>query len=515
MRRRLLWFWPLAIAIPVALGVVIRSSYDPAQAADGWSGLTVVVFSYTTYYFVLSWPVWLMRLSQTRRMVISSLVPVAVLAILALPLPQRAPLLDVTVFRPAFSLWFRPGEILHGKLTEFTAVSPCEVSLWAAAKHGLSAEIVDVTYQPDGRILIQAFISKEGTFKSGYKLSRLLPDGSIDPTFQQQPRCMSLTAISPGHIHLQPDGRILLVSSDLSSSPSYENALALILSPEGEELRRVTIPRLYPDQHVEGVPVEVQLQPDGGLLMYGGFHRQERSMIGSPILRITPEGLPDLSSWREMSGLDVADSVPGARGADGRRFIAADNPKYEKYLLPAVYAISADGLPDAAFQERLLGIQRERGWRQVRALAAQADGKLVVVFDAEGDSSEVVRLNPDGALDDTFQATKLPFSANRLIALADGAFIVAELGLLNAQTQQAPGVLVRLDSNGRVDEAVTGRFRSAFAEREITHILNLAVKPDGTVLLHSLAPHTPGTTGYQLVQLLPDGSLDTGSQRPP
>ncbi|EPX64974.1 hypothetical protein D187_000399 [Cystobacter fuscus DSM 2262] len=517
MRRRLLWFWPLVLAIPVALGVVLHSNQSTDRlGGGGW--LVTGLFSYTLYYFVLTWPVWLMRMSQARRMVISALVPGILLIILAvLPLPRRAPFLDVTVYVPSFDVWFMPGATLYGKLKRVTFASPCEVSLWEAGQHGLRTEILGVTYQPDGKILIQGFISKEGTWNNGVKLSRLLPDGSIDPTFKGQDRCMRLTTpAQPGDVWLQTDGRILLGARTISSSPNRENELALIVSPEGEELRRVSIPKLPAEQHVEGLVAEVQLQPDGGLLLYGSFRREADSKSRSPILRITPEGLPDLSSWREMPGLDVADSIRGVSGADGRHFIVADNPNYAESLLPAVYSFSAEGQPDEVFHERLLGMQREKELRQATALAVQADGKIVTAFVTGEARSEVMRLNPDGTLDDTFQREEFPFEANHLSALADGGLLVARVGILNAFEERTPVVLARLDSNGRVDRAVAERLRSAFAAQEISSIRELTVRPNGTVLLERFAPDSAGgKTFHQLVQLLPDGSLDTGFHPPP
>lgn len=499
----------------MAIGVVIHSNQSTGPSGGGgW--LVTGLFSYTLYYFALTWPVWLLRMSQARRLVISALVPGVLLLILAvLPLPRRVPFLDVTVRVASFDVWFRPGEALYGKLKGFAFASPCEVSLWEAGQHGLSTEVLGVTYQPDGKILVQGFISKEGTWKNGMKLSRLLPDGSIDPTFKGQDRCLSLTPAHPGRVWLQPDGKILLGSGSISSSPNHKDELALILSPEGEELRRVSMPQLPAEQHVEGPVAEIQLQPDGGLLMYGGFRREADSKSGSPILRITPEGLPDLSSWREMPGLEVAESIPGASGADGRRFIVADNPNYAESLLPAVYSISAEGQPDEAFHERLLGMQREKELRQATALAVQADGKIVTAFVTGEARSEVMRLNPDGTLDDTFQRKELPFEANHLSALADGGLIVAQLGLSNAYDGQTPVVLARLDSNGRIYRAAAERFQSAFAEQEISSILKLAVGPNGTVLLYRFAPHSAdGKTFHPLVQLLPDGGLDTGFHSP-
>jgi uncharacterized delta-60 repeat protein len=513
--RRLLWFWPLVLALPAALGVVLHTQQSTGPSGGGgW--LVTGLFSYTIYYFVLTWPVWLMRMSQTRRSVISSLVPAVLLLILAvLPLPRRVPLLGITVRMASFDVGFTPGQVLYGKLGGIAFASPCEVSLWKVGQQGFSAEILGVTYQPDGRILVQGFVSKEGTRKNGIKLSRLLPDGSIDPSFKEQDRCLSLTPAHPGHVWLQADGTILLGSKSISSSTQSKDELALIVSPEGEELRRVSLPALPAEQHVEGPVAHVQLQPDGGLLMYGGFRREADSGSGSPVLRITPEGQPDLSSWRELPGLTVADSIPGASGAEGRRFLVADNPPYAESLLPAVYSISAEGKPDEVFHARLLAMQREKNLRQATALAVQADGKIVTAFVTGEARSEVRRLNPDGTLDGTFQQEALPFEANHLSALAEGGFIVAQVGLLGSLDEAAPVVLARLDSSGRIDKAVADQLRSTFAAQGISSILKLTVGAQGTVLLHRFAPASAGgETFHQLVQLLPDGSLDTGFHPP-
>ncbi|MFY0574952.1 hypothetical protein ACN28S_11775 [Cystobacter fuscus] len=95
------------------------------------------LFAYTIYYFALTWPVWLMRMSQARRLLISSLVPGVLLLILAvLPLPRRVPFLDVTVRVASFDVWFTPGNVLYGKLTGIAFASPCEVSCGRPASMG-------------------------------------------------------------------------------------------------------------------------------------------------------------------------------------------------------------------------------------------------------------------------------------------------------------------------------------------------------------------------------------------
>jgi hypothetical protein len=75
--------------------------------------------------------------------------------------------------------------------------------------------------------------------------------------------------------------------------------------------------------------------------------------------------------------------------------------------------------------------------------------------------------------------------------------------------------MVRLRPEGGIDEAVTQRIREACQSQDVEDLHGLAVKPGGTVLLRRRVPaFSPEEKLRQLIQLRPDGSLDTDFQPP-
>jgi uncharacterized delta-60 repeat protein len=507
MWKHALWFWPLLFVIPTGLVVVIRANQSAAWQADGLRLLAVLLFSYAFYYFALSWPVWLTHFSWVKRLVVSSLVPVGVLLILAvLPLDRPFDPFALQAPMPSFMLWLLPGQAINDTLDSAVWASPCEIPMWEARKRAFYPYVIQHAFQPDGRILILGGISKPGRHRSGTKLVRLLPDGSIDPAFKAHAGCLR----GAGYLLPQADGRTLISREMLYSSPYEPMKLALVVSPEGEEEREVFIPRLTKEQLVSGYISELYLEPDGGFLAYGNFTGTNTS-FRSFRLRISPEGQPDLSSGLEVPGMDQHQAGAIIRDADGRLFINHPNPGFGN---PSVFTLTADGRPDEAFQARLLETQREHGVLWVRALALQADGKLIAVIEKRSVKYEVVRLNRDGSLDASFQRTPLPFQANHVSVFADGSIFVARVRDSGSGGSSSPVELMRLGPDGGIDEAVTQRAREACASQQVKDIHGLAVKPDGTVLLYRPVSSSPEEKLRLLVQLRPDGGLDPHFQPP-
>jgi uncharacterized delta-60 repeat protein len=81
------------------------------------------------------------------------------------------------------------------------------------------------------------------------------------------------------------------------------------------------------------------------------------------------------------------------RQPDGKLLVACYT--YCGEALPAVVRLNPDGSPDPSFHAPIAATE------DPRTLALQADGRVLVGFRIDGGAS---RLNPDGALDATFQA---------------------------------------------------------------------------------------------------------------
>jgi len=146
-------------------------------------------------------------------------------------------------------------------------------------------------------------------------------------------------------------------------------------------------------------------------------------------------------------------------------------------------------------------------------MAVQPDGKLVAVAEKLPYEYVLVRLHRDGSLDSAFAQTSLSRRTNHVSVLGDGNILVARVYNLGSPSDS--GDLMRLGPDGRVDEAITQRLRESCAAQQVESFSALAVKPDGTVLLsNAWANRRGGKPLPVLVQLRPDGSVDSGF-RPP
>jgi uncharacterized delta-60 repeat protein len=141
----------------------------------------------------------------------------------------------------------------------------------------------------------------------------------------------------------------------------------------------------------------------------------------------------------------------------------------------------------------------------VRALAVQADGKIVVggLFTTLGGQphSRIGRVNADGSLDESFNPQASGYLGNvyALAIQADGKILVG--GNFNALGEPAISKLARLNTDGSVD--------STFNPGVSGEIYTLAVQEDGKILAGGLFTTVGGQTRNRIVRLNSDGTLDT------
>lgn len=144
----------------------------------------------------------------------------------------------------------------------------------------------------------------------------------------------------------------------------------------------------------------------------------------------------------------------------------------------------------------------------------QPDGKIVVGGNFNGlgimEVPPVVRFNSDGSLDETFDASALRAvnislnRANELLPLAlqpDGGILVAPAEFNNSYGSRA---LLRLDSNGRPDEA----FHPQFGSSQTPKVNRATVLADGRILVSGSFSAINGISRRSLARLNPDGSVD-------
>src|SRR2546430_2519420 len=152
------------------------------------------------------------------------------------------------------------------------------------------------------------------------------------------------------------------------------------------------------------------------------------------------------------------------------------------------------------------------------AMAIQPDGKIIVV--GEGTTgghwdSAVVRYNPNGSLDTTFNGSGKVLTpvgrASSVAIQADGKIIAA--GGNQTGGSQNGFTLVRYNSDGSLDTSFNGTGVAVTPVGDAgSGASDLAIQPDGKIVVVGSGLAAQGTFffgAFAVVRYNPDGSLDT------
>jgi uncharacterized delta-60 repeat protein len=203
---------------------------------------------------------------------------------------------------------------------------------------------------------------------------------------------------------IQSDGKVVLGGEFTSLNGTARGAIARL---NGDGTLDATFGNGLAG--VEGLVYSIALQPDGKVLIGGGFFSVNGIARGS-IARLNADGTLDTTFLNGLPGVDVsfdrADEVLAlAEQSNGKILVGGDFASVNGSPRSGIARLNADGSLDSAFGDGLAGVQGYVNAR-VRWFCEQGDGKILVggFFTsihgaAHGD---VARLNADGTLDSTF-----------------------------------------------------------------------------------------------------------------
>ncbi|MFY7997765.1 MAG: hypothetical protein ACOVSW_04115 [Candidatus Kapaibacteriota bacterium] len=289
--------------------------------------------------------------------------------------------------------------------------------------------------QPDGKILLNDDIRG---------VTRLLPDGGLDPSWTIHP-ALQISGVNPiHHIEQQSNGKILIaglfdgtiggnnwiirLNSNGSLDPSFANVLNE--SPISTEI------------------YDVAIQSDDKILVAGNVS------VSTPIpmtnlIRLMPNGSVDNSF--------ITDSIAGTVWTikvqpDGKILAGGDFTWVGNTACRGMCRFNADGSIDNSFNSVSILGPLDR----VRNFTVQADGKIIILTYSVLNVSRIIRLNSDGTEDISFRHG---FVDNVMLTTAlqpDGKIIVGgQIGLyaftgslVNIPT---PKNFMRLNSDGTID----------------------------------------------------------------
>lgn len=409
--------------------------------------------------------------------------------------------------------------VLFPKMLRFFLIMLCLKASLLAASVGLddsfrafiptyNNELVSVTaMQPDGKLLVAGNFE----FVNGInipKITRLNPDGSPDPTFNQN--CCLVGDGDVTDIKVLPDGKILIRGSFNNFNGLTTSKVLLRLNADG------TMDNTFRSDYNSASVGFIKFQSDGKLIVSDyDLNRFNADGTRDTTFTITSVFRPQALAVMPNDKIVVAGDSNFSSGAPPapflRRFNANGTPDIElpftgtsftsMQALPdgkllvgtnlGLFRYNADGTIDSTFPQ-FIGA--------VYAIKLTADNKILV------GGSGVRRYLPDGTIDPTFHSFSTTFKARQLEIQPDGKIIAAGLpfALPNNTT---PKAIFRLEGDGLLDETYNVTLESI--QGIVTDVTKVKPQPDGKVLALGFY-QTRDTLKKGVVRLNRDGSVDAG-----
>jgi len=371
--------------------------------------------------------------------------------------------------------------------------------------NGFYYGISTVVSQPDGKVILGGnFPGLNG--QAHRYLARANPDGTLDATFNPDVGPDRGVDNSVYVAALQPDGKIVIGGSFSTVSGVFRYHLARLNSDGSLDTT------FHPNIQGPNLPPSIILVlPDGKILIAGGFYSFD-GVHRAGLARLNSDGTldPTFDPGSGISGvvndfiiLDTVAVQPDGKVIVGGRFTGFSGTTG----LSGIVRLNPDGSPDATFNTGSGATGGNYGGR-IFSVVVQPDNKLVIAggFDTFNGISRpgIARLNSDGSLDDEFNPDVEVASAVAPMAVqGNGKPIIAgRFSLVNGVSRSR---IARLNLNGSLDtsfDAGTG------PEGPAATVSTLAAQSDNTLLLGGNFVSFNGVPRQRIARLKADGNVD-------
>lgn len=431
------------------------------------------------------------------------------------------------------------------KIVRLNADGSVDPTFSSAYKVDNESHLFSLVVLPDGRILAGGAFDFDG-FNS-YVFSgvvRFNSNGNLDTSFRRQIFVHDLNSYGVNSIKLAPGGKIIaggnfnfidslplnrhvaVFNGDGGGDTNFKanvkglgGAYSIAVQPDGKIVAggsfrgangagRNNLVRYNADGTIEqsfSVNVDndvesVVVQPDGKILIAGQF---------SHVNGIARPGIARLNRNGSLDSSFIAGNSPFAL-ASVKSIVLQPNGKIlvgGYILLPGsfeeeygVARLNSDGSRDADFS---LTVNSD----SVFDLALAPDGKIYVGGDFQSfggsNGKGIVRLNPDGSVDSTFNpgggTNERVFSVK---LQPDGKVLIA--GNFTSVNNQPASRIARLNSNGSLDSSFGANLTFN------NQVLETALLANGQILVGGEFTAVNGTPQNALARLNSNGSLDAG-----
>jgi uncharacterized delta-60 repeat protein len=250
--------------------------------------------------------------------------------------------------------------------------------------------------------------------------------------------------------------------------------------------------------HVEGNVYAIALQADGKILIGGQGLRPKRP--ARRFIRLNSDGSRDAQFPGEGTYNENVRAI--IVQPDGGILVGGDFTKISNKEHHGLMRLGADDKNDDSFNVSSDGLST------VTSIAVQPNGKILEagIFNNYNNLNvtHLIRLNPDGSFDTTFDAAAYADENIKSVLLQkDGKILVC--GYSNITKDVASPYIVRLNADGRADKSFhfSGRMGDA--------PWSIAIQADGKIIIGGCTS-TDGQNRPYLARLNEDGSMDESFQ---
>jgi uncharacterized delta-60 repeat protein len=243
----------------------------------------------------------------------------------------------------------------------------------------------------------------------------------------------------------------------------------------------------------------IKIQSDGKILVGGNFTDYDGDGYNR-IIRLNSDGSID-NTFSIGGGFD-GEVYTIATQSDGKILVGGNFNDYDGTGSNRIIRLNPDGSIDNTFS---IG----GGFNDdVYTMSIQSDGKILVggnFTDYNGNTyNQIIRLNPDGSRDTTFEiGSGFNSRVFSIIAQEDGKILVG--GNFIDYDGTGSNYIIRLNINGNIDG--TFNIGSGFNDE----VRTIVIQSDGKVLVGGNFTDYDGTGSNRIIRLNTDGSIATSS----
>jgi uncharacterized delta-60 repeat protein len=333
---------------------------------------------------------------------------------------------------------------------------------------------------PDGKIIIGGNFTSVGGQTRNH-LARLNADGTLDTTFANTNLSNPVRAVA-----LQPDGKIIVGTVGLTLPAQTANQM-FRFNADG------TLDTSFNPNVNNGV-YAVTRQADGKIII-GGFFSNVNGQSRNNLARLNGDGTLDASFTLTPDAAVITE----ARQPDGKILIGGIFSNISGVARNRLARLNADGTLDTSFNSPIV---YDSG-RGVQDIAVQPDGKIIIggYPSADGSVKTVARLNADGAPDAAFNQNVLSFGEDfrniRAVAVQSNGKILLSGSFISPQPS-----LIRLNADGTTDTAFNPR--PTTQNSPISSVDVIVVQPDQKILVGGYFTRIGGANRNSLARLFSD-----------